>query len=74
MLLKTFDKHNVAVKTEYTVWNKAGDLLDYFLEDYTNPLESNVIKKLDLVEKGAKVKYVSVNSATGRLSVSVEVE
>lgn len=71
MLLKTFDKHNVAVVTEYTVWDKNESLLDYFTEDYTKVAQGNIDKKLDLIQKRAEVKYVCVNSATGKLSVSV---
>ena len=73
MKLKTFDKCNVAVKTEYTVWNAKGEFVESFTEDYldTNSGRNGILKKIDYENAGAEVKHVSVNSATGLLSVSL---
>ena len=56
------------------MWDENEVLLDDYVEDYSSAEVTNVRRTLDWVEKGATVKFVSVNSATGRLSVSLRVK
>lgn len=69
MKFKSFDKVNVAVEYEVVVFN-ANDPIDDFVIDYLGD-HKNLSKKAQYAD--AKVRYVSVNSATHRLSVTLEV-
>lgn len=69
MKFKSFDKVNVAVEYEVVVFN-ADDPIDDFVIDYLGD-HKNLSKKVQYAD--AKVRYVSVNSATHRLSVTLEV-
>ncbi len=73
MKLKTFDKCNVAVVTEYTVF-RGDECVDWFTEDYCKTEGDNVRKKLAYIEKGADVRFVAVNSVTGHLRVSLSIK
>lgn len=73
MKLKTFDRVNVAVQAEYTVWDRKTDaLLDNFYVDFAKPYpDDGITKVLDLIHRGADIQYVRVNSASGLLDVTV---
>lgn len=73
MKFKTFDKVNVAVEYEIVVFHE-GEPIDHFTVSYLPGAEtSNISKKEALKEKGATVRFVSVDSATGLLDITVEV-
>lgn len=76
MKLKTFEKTNVSVRTEYIVF-RGIEPIDHFHVNYTDISKDgldNLTKRQDLEKAGARVRFVCVNSATGELSVTVEVE
>lgn len=78
MTLKTFEKANCAVRTEYNVFNRDNGLIESFETDFTKASTDNgSILKLVAYEKmgkGCTVRHVSVNSATGILSVSLLID
>ena len=69
MKLKSFEKVNVAVEYEVVVFHGA-DPVDDFVINYLGDTK-NLAKKTEYAD--AKVKFVSVNSATHRLSVTLEI-
>lgn len=74
MTLKAFDEVNVSTKTSYTVF-KDGKCVDLFTVDYgENVRKDNVLKEVALRDSGAKVRFISVNSVTGVLEVSVDIK
>ena len=78
MLLKAFDKIDVTTKTCYNVFDKNGNYLYDFSLNYTSDdvetIKAAVLKKIKLIQEKAIVKFVSINSATGYLDVTVIVE
>lgn len=58
MKLKSFEKVRLATCTEYVVFN--GD----------NPA---ILKRMKYENMGANVRFVDVNSATGNLTVTVDI-
>ena len=73
MKFKTFDKVNVAVEYEIKVFHE-DEPIDYFKVNYLVDTETNnIYRKEALKEKGAVVRFVSVNSANGLLSLTLEV-
>lgn len=72
MKLKTFEKVNVNIKTEYTVFH-GDEPIDSFVVDYLGQTKEEIQKLKYYEEAGAKVRFVSVNTVTGNLSVTVEI-
>ena len=76
MKLKTFNRVDVSVHTEYTIFDRNGRYQDSFRVDYTDTTKegtARLLKLYDLMKRGADVEHVSVNSVTGLLDVSVRV-
>ena len=72
MTLKTFDRVNVSTKTHYTVFRGENYVYD-FTADYCEDSQS-LFKLVHLKKQGAVVRFVTVNSATGLLEVTVDIE
>lgn len=73
MTLKAFNKVNVTIKTRYKVFD--GEKFVYsFIVDLAHCLnESESVYKLtELINKGAKVQFVDVNSVTKLMEVTVQ--
>ena len=63
MKLKSFDKVNTAVRTKYSVQDRDGNPIDFFTVDYLAPYgKDNVVKKLDLIDRGADIVFVSASA------------
>lgn len=77
MKYKAFDKVSVAVKTQITVRNKAGEYTDCFTIDYMSDdvqkLNRNILKKMDLIKAGAEVEFVSYSAVLDALTITVVV-
>lgn len=76
MKLKTFNRVDVSVHTEYTVFDRNGSYQESFRVDYTDATREGIaslLKLYDLMKRGADVEHVSVNSVTGLLDISVRV-
>lgn len=78
MTLKTFEKANCSVRTEYTVFNRNNGWVESFVADFTKASTDagNVLKLLayERMGRGCTVRHVSVNSATGYLTVSLLID
>ena len=72
MKLKTFEKVNVNTRTEYTVFHD-DDPFDSFTVDYLSKDYDAILRRMRYEKAGAVVRFVCVNSATGNLSVTVEI-
>lgn len=70
MTLREFDDVNNECKTHYIVF-KDGEPIDEFTVDYLSG-DLTTLKLTKWKKQGAKVRYVSINSATGLLEVSCE--
>lgn len=70
MTLREFNDINVTTKASYTVFY-GKKRIDSFVVDYIGDIDSthNLIR---LMEKGAEVEFVSVNSVTNILEVTVK--
>lgn len=68
MLLKTFDKVNTSVRTSYSVLDADGNGAEWFTVDYLAPegTPDNILRKLDLIDRGAVVQHVSAYNLDGR--------
>lgn len=73
MTLKEFNKVNSATKTSYMVFN-GENAVDWFTVNYSSNHGENVDKEIALEKQGAIVKHVDVNTATGILQVSVDIQ
>lgn len=76
MKLKTFNRVDVSVHTAYIVFDRNGSYQESFRVDHTDATRegtASLLKLYDLMKRGADVEYVSVNSVTGLLDISVRV-
>lgn len=81
MKLKSFEKVR-ATCTEYVVFN-GDNQVDSFTVDYlaktkkgtfdTATINAAILKRMKYENMGAKVRFVDVNSATGNLTVTVDI-
>ena len=76
MKFKTLYKTLNDTKYEYTIWDKNGNYVDSFHINYCKATESRegILRMLKLKDAGAEVRWVSVNRATGELSIDLVVE
>lgn len=82
MKLKSFEKVRLATCSEYVVF-KGGNPVDSFTVDYlaktkegtfdTATINAAILKRMKYENMGAKVRFVDVNSATGNLTVTVDI-
>ena len=70
MTLRAFDDVNNERKTHYIVF-KDGEPIDEFTVDYLSG-DLTTLKLTKWKKQGAKVRHVSINSATGLLEISCE--
>lgn len=76
MKLKDFDEINVSARTIYNVYDDEMNHLYSFCIDYTNKDEKfckGLDKKMELIEYGANVECVNVDTLTKFLEVTVSV-
>lgn len=67
MTLKEFNEVNTETKTHYIVF-KNGNPFDEFTVDYLS-CDLTTLRLTRWIKQGAKVRHVSINSATGLLEV-----
>lgn len=77
MKLKSFEKVRLATCSEYVVF-KGGNPVDSFTVDYLAKTKEDtpnaaILKRMKYENMGAKVRFVDVNSATGNLTVTVDI-
>lgn len=82
MKLMSFEKVRLATCTEYVVFN-GDNPVDSFTVDYlaktkdgtfdTATHNAAILKRMKYENMGAKVRFVDVNSATGNLTVTVDI-
>lgn len=70
MTLREFDDVNNECKTHYIVF-KDGEPIDEFAVDYLS-CDLTTLRLTRWIKQGAKVRHVSINSATGLLEVFCE--
>lgn len=76
MKLKDFDEINVSARTIYNVYDDEMNHLYSFLIDYTNKDKEfckGLDKKMELIEYGANIECVNVDTLTKFLEVTVSV-
>lgn len=67
MTLRAFNNVNTETKTNYIVF-RDGEPIDQFMVDYISA-DLTTLRLTHWIKQGAKVKHVSINSATGLLEV-----
>lgn len=82
MKLATFEKVRVSTVTEYSVFS-GDNFIEKFVVDYcvknedgvydTVEIGNAISKRKSYEKRGANVRFVCVNSATGNLDVTIEI-
>lgn len=73
MKLKSFNKVNVETKCEYHVFDGA-EWVDTFEVDYLADKLTGLTKLNKYIEMGATVRFVTVNTATKLLSITIDIK
>lgn len=73
MTLKEFNDVNVTIETRYKVFDGKKFVYSFIVDlaDYLDDVESTY-KLTELINKGAKVQFVDVNSVTKLMEVTVQ--
>lgn len=70
MLLKSFDKLNTEVKTQYIIFEN-DEYVEDFVVDYLAKDSKMLLKLMVLEDQKATVRHIHINHTTGLLEVSV---
>lgn len=70
MLLKSFDKLNTEVKTQYIIFEN-DEYVEDFIVDYLAEDSKMLLKLMALEDQKATVRHIHINHTTGLLEVSV---